>query len=415
MSGQTPITITPQLARRLSIAAQRLAGPRPESIMDVLRSIRCLQLDPIRAVEHTQRLVLWSRLGHYDIADFLALRWQERQLFEYWAHAASIVLCEDYPIFATMMRRYQNGGFREQTRRWLAKHADLREHILECLRADGPLASAEIEDHKEDDRVDTDWGSGRKVPIMLDYLWMEGRIMVAGRRGQTRLWDLAERFFPPWTPQEELSQEEARERATEHALRAQGVATPRHLRIHFTRTLYVKSQIVKHLRHLQKAGRVLPIRIQEPAGKPWPGDWYIHRDQLPLLQSLQQGNWQPRTTLLSPFDNLICDRDRTEQLFNFYFRIEIYVPKAKREYGYYVLPILHGDRLIGRVDPKMDRKHHTLEINGLFAEPDVDLAATGPAVAQAISELAHFLGARTITFPQPERLEPGWVSAVKGL
>ncbi len=128
-------------------------------------------------------------------------------------------------------------------------------------------------------------------------------------------------------------------------------------------------------------------------------DYFLHAKDLPLLRQIQAGDWQPHTTLLSPFDNLICDRDRTEALWDFYFRIEIYVPKAKREYGYYVLPILYGDRLIGRIDPKMDRKTNTLQIDNVYAEPNAPkYKKTVQEIGRAVQSLAKFLGATQIAW-----------------
>ena len=131
----------------------------------------------------------------------------------------------------------------------------------------------------------------------------------------------------------------------------------------------------------------------------WPGEWLIHQAQLPLLDAIESGHWQGRTTLLSPFDNLIRDRDRTELMWDFYYRIEIYVPAAKRQYGYYVLPILHDDQLIGRISPRMDWQSKQLTIEAIYLEPPVKpLVKSGKAVIKAIEELAHFLGAQQIDY-----------------
>lgn len=141
------------------------------------------------------------------------------------------------------------------------------------------------------------------------------------------------------------------------------------------------------------------------------GEWFIHTDDLPLLDSLANGNWQPRTTLLSPFDNLICDRARTKMLFNFDYAIEIYTPKEKRKYGYYVLPILHGDRLIGRIDPVMDRERGRLTIHAVFAERAVPMdQETGNALADAIQNLAGFLGATEIVYSR--HVPKGWAKTL---
>ena len=141
--------------------------------------------------------------------------------------------------------------------------------------------------------------------------------------------------------------------------------------------------------------------------EPWAGEWYVHRETLPLLESIRAGRWEPRTVFLSPFDNLICDRERTEQFFDFHYRIEIYVPKAKRQYGYYVLPLLHGDRFIGRMDSRFDRKEGIYRIHALHSEQDAPIdARSGSAVAESLLELAQFIGASRVELG--ERIPAPW-------
>ena len=184
--------------------------------------------------------------------------------------------------------------------------------------------------------------------------------------------------------------------AVQKAVRALGVATSKQIKQHYTRDRY--PGLAQTIAQLVQEGILLPVAISNGAD-PVPGDWMLHRDDLPLLAQIEQGDWQPRTTLLSPFDNLICDRDRTELLFNFYYRIEIYVPPAKRQYGYYVLPILHGDRLIGRIDMNMDRKQGVLAAQTVYAEegaPDGDGVVT--AVRQSVHDLAQFLAANQVVW-----------------
>jgi uncharacterized protein YcaQ len=244
---------------------------------------------------------------------------------------------------------------------------------------------------------------------MLNFLWTRGDIMVADRKALRKRWGLTEQCLPGWTNHEPWPAHQVVWEATQKSLRALGVGTTRHISNHFTRGAY--PSLTKIMAELVEAGRVIPVEVAGEEGN-WPGQWYLHADNLPLLERLQAGAWQPRTVLLSPFDNLICDRDRTELMWNFFFRIEIYVPKAKRQYGYYVLPILHGDRLIGRIDPQMDRKTGQLRVNAVYTEPDAPLdEATGQAVAATINELATFLGAKEVVY-QPERVPDGWRSAL---
>jgi uncharacterized protein len=309
-----PLVLSPAAARRLIISRQRLAGPRPPvdavGLMQVLTDLRCLQMDPIRAVERTQLLVLWSRLGSFDPALLDSLLWEERQLFEYWAHAASIVLLADYPFFRPQMRAWDNGTSHGGHRlgRWVADNDNLRRSILAELAERGPLASDQLTDTTDRAWESTGWTYGRNVNRMLDYLWSSGQIMVAGRQGQKRLWDLSQRCLPDWTPRHELSWPETVYETVQLALRALGVARPDQIKRHFTRNAY--PDLTETLGRLQRDDLVVQASIAGD-GRILPGTWYVHTDDLPLVRAIEQDHWQPRTTLLSPFDNLICDRKRT--------------------------------------------------------------------------------------------------------
>jgi len=410
----TLLTLTPSQARRLAVLRQRLAGPRPapgpEGMLDVVRDLGCLQLDPINAVARSHRLVLFSRLGAYPPGDLDRLLWHDRSLFEYWAHVASIVLTEDYPIHHHLMRTYARGTPRtpraERHRQWLRENRPLRRHILDELRACGPLPTRHFDDEAAVEWYSGAWTSGRSVTEMMDYLWTKGAVMVAGRAGLQKLWDVTHRCLPPSTPRERLPEREVVRRAAQRSLRALGVGRADHIRRHFTRGRY--PGLAGALADLEAEGRIQRVVVRDGAiAQHWPGTWYVHADDLALVDRLDAA-WAPRTVLLSPFDNLICDRARTERLFDFNFRIEIYVPPARRQYGYYVLPILHGDRLIGRIDPKFDRKDGRLKVNAVYAEPGAPMdAATGRAVAGAVAELAAFLGAREIAYDRT-RVPAGW-------
>ncbi len=406
-------TISARNARRLAISSQRLAGQQPaanqDDIHELINHLGCVQIDPIRAVERTQLLVLWSRLGNFDTADLDALLWQERRLFEYWAHAASIVLTEDYPIYRLHMENWLNGdkAWMKRTRDWMEENQELRQSILNGLAENGPLSSRDFKDRSERAWQSSGWTSGQNVGLMINALWRLGSIMVSHRKGLTKFWELSEQCLPEWTPRDQLDWPEAVKMAAQRSLRALGLARAAHIEQHFTRGRYPGLESV--LNELEDEGQIVQIQIKDQ-GQLWPSTWYVHAKDLPLVDRLEAGEWQPRTVLLSPFDNLICDRDRTEFLFDFHFRIEIYVPKAKRKYGYYVLPMLHGDSLIGRLDAKMDRKKHQLHINAVYAEPEAPQdVGTGQAVAGTVEELAEFLGAKEIVYGQVQ--PTGWAPA----
>jgi uncharacterized protein YcaQ len=394
-------TLDPGVTRQLIVSRQRLAGPTPaapgpEAIMGVVTDLGSLQLDPISVVARSHQLVLWSRLGRYDLADLDALLWRDRCLFEYWTHAAAIVCTDDYPIHSLLMRRHPRARH-TKLRAWLADNQALRRSILRQLRVGGPLPTRALEDRAATDWQSSGWTQGRNVDRMLDLLWTQGRIMVAGRQGQQRVWDLAERCLPSWAPTRRPPEREVVRLATQRSLRALGVATARDIDRSFTAGRYPGLSSV--LAGLQRSGQVEQVRLAAD-GTERTGPWYVHADDLALLERLQSGDWQPRTTLLSPFDNLIINRERTERLFGFQFRLEIYVPKAARRHGYYVLPILHRDQLVGRVDPVFDRAAGRLVVNAVHAEPDAP-ASAGPAVATALLELAAFLGATGVDLRQP--------------
>lgn len=405
-------SITPTTARRLAISAQRLAGPTPvadaQEMLTVVRQLGCLQLDPISVVARSHLLVLWSRLGAFDRDDLDRLLWQERRLFEYWAHCASIVLTEDYPLHRPMMRDHGSGGSAHgrRIRQWVDENRGLHDHIIEQLEQRGPLPSRVFEDRSAWGWYSKGWTSGRNVSKLLDYLWLSGRIMVAGRTGQQKLWDLTERCLRDDAPQTTLSDEEVVRQAVQRALRALGVATAAQIRQHFIRGRY--PGLAQALAGLEADQAIVRVQIAGDGGH-WPGVWYANAADLALLDRIEAGDWRPRTTLLSPFDNLICDRARTERLFDFRFRIEIYTPAAKRQHGYYVLPVLAGDRLIGRIDPVYDRSARTLRLRAVHAEPDLALdPASVAAVATAVEDLARFLGATDVQYPAA--VPAGWQS-----
>lgn len=377
--------------RRLAVNAQLLAGPRPpataEGLLEVARALRCIQIDAVGAVGAvTQLLVPLSRLGPYPKEDLDRLLYEDRVLFHYFAHAASLVLTEDFEIHAGRMRPY---GLRltkwsAQIAEWMDENRELREQILAEIARRGPLRSRDFENTSRTDWRSSGWTEGRSVNRMLDFLWSEGVLTVAGRSGQERLWDLSERWFPGWTPRRELTPEEMSDRAVAHALRALGAATPRQVNLHFLRQRY--PDLKGSFQRLAASGEVVALETPELKD-----DWFLHRDSLPLLEAA----WLPRTVLLSPFDNLIADRRRTLELWDFDYVIEIYVPAAKRKRGYYAMPILEGERLIGTVDPSFDRKAKVLKVNRVVLEAGASMT---PATAEAIAELATFVGAEGVAY-----------------
>ena len=413
------ITLTPTEARRLAIAAQRLTAPRPqaskEGILELLRQINCLQIDPIRAVERTQLLVLWSRVGAFDPGLLDQLQ-EERHIIEGEAHRASFVLTEDYPLLRRWIGRSfdSKAAWVQLAREWMEANAALQQQISARLQADGPLPATAFDDLEAARWTASSWFSGKPASRMLDFLNGLGVVISVGRRGNQRLWHLRDAWLPAWAdeelPDEELPDEEEVVRlACQRSLKALGVANQKQINSHFMRNMY--PNLGERLTELMAEKVVLPAQIVGEQG-PWAGQWYLHRDALPLLESIRAAGWEPRTVFLSPFDNLICDRERTQQFFDFHYRIEIYVPKAKRQYGYYVLPLLHGDRFIGRMDSQIDRKAGIYHIHALHPEQDAPSdAQSRAAAAESLLELAQFNGAARIELG--ERIPAIWRSAMQ--
>lgn len=370
-------------------------------MFDVVRDLGCLQLDPISAVARSHTLVMFSRVGPYDVKQLDKLIYQERLLFEYWAHAASLVLTEDFPIHSLRMREYAktDDPWHERIREWIAANQTLKNYILREIRRSGPISSRVLSEGGEAPKtwVSSGWTNDRNTSRMLDFLWMQGKILVAQRQGLTKYWDLAERVLPDWTPRERWSEREIVNRAAQKSLRALGVGTERHIAEHYTSGRY--PNLRARLDELEAEGVIERVMIQDLPPVRQNAPYYLHSADVPLLESIERGDWQGRTVLLSPFDNLMRDRVRNIQLWDYDYKIEIYVPQHKRKYGYYVLSILHQDRLIGRIDPTMDRASGVLKINAVHAEPTApkDLK-TGRAVRDAIEELGEFLGATEIRY-----------------
>jgi uncharacterized protein len=387
------LRVSPVAARRLAITAQRLDGPAPrkrpgrDEILDIVRAIRCLQLDPTPVVARNHLLVVYSRLGPYDTALLEQLAYEERELFEYWAHEASLVLTEDLPVHRWLMRTWRH----RRLQQWWDVNEKFRAFIVDRLRSEGPLPAREIEDRAEQPWLSTGWSNQRNVSRMLEVMWVRGHVGIATRDGGQRLWDVMERCLPPDAPAGQLDDTQVTRRSVLLALKALGVARMPHIRAHFTRGRY--PQLPEVLAELHAGGEIVPVEIDDVKGS-----WWVRADD---VDALTGDGFKPRTALLSPFDNLLCDRGRTEELFGFTHRLEIYTPKVKRQWGYFVLPILHGDRLIGRADLAVDRKAERLIAHAVYAEPD---ASRGKGVTDAIrrelERLAKWQGVRDLDVRQ---------------
>jgi uncharacterized protein len=342
--------VSPAQARRIAVRAQLLDGSA-QDVRSTVRHLGRLQIDPIATVAPPQYLVPWSRLGSYDRAELDRLLWEKKKLFEW---NAFIYPVEDLPLIRALMREpWGQFKWHGWAKEFMKEQSGLRRYILRELERDGPLPSRELDHHAARFSERTVWwGTRAQMTWMLELLHRRGKIAVAGRLSGQRLWDLAERV---WPETETVPLSEARRILEEKRFRAQGVRLTR-------------NGLVAH-----------PDADARPVGS--------------------------RTTFLSPFDGLVKNRDRAEALWDFFYRLEMYVPKAKREYGYYVLPILRGDRLVGRIEPVFDRKDGVLQVQGIFAEPGAP-AGAGAGIAAAVRRLAKWLGASEVKYSR--RVPSSW-------
>jgi uncharacterized protein YcaQ len=329
-----PTEVSVEEARRIAVRAQLLDGSATD-VLSTVRRLGFLQLDPISTVAPPQHLVLWSRLGAHDRGELDRLLWDERKLVEW---NAFVWPMEDLPLLRARMRRTDRPRDRWLVE-YLREHAPFRRYVLRELERRGPLLSREIEDHAPSKREAHRWWGARKMGLMLGILNARGEVAVVGRRGKQRVWDLAERWYPetetvPW-------REAAR--------------------------VFADNEF-----------RALGVRLDH-------GRLFAHPDA-------DDGPVPPkRLTLLSPFDRLVHDRNRAEALWGFYYRLEMYVPKAKREYGYYVLPILNGDRVIGRIEPVHDRATGEVKVLGTWWEDGV----RPPSLTRTLAGLRRWLNTKS--------------------
>jgi uncharacterized protein YcaQ len=368
-------------ARRIALAAQGFTDPEPTGqasarhLRRVLGRVGLIQMDSVNVLARAHYLPLYSRLGPYptDLLDRAAYR-RPRLLFEYWGHEASLLPVSAYPLLRWRMQREHNWG---GVRRIAQERPALIDWVREEVRAKGPVTAAQIEDDVP--RRSDNWGwNWSDVKTVLEYLFWRGEVVAARRTSSfAREYDLPERVLPadvlagPAPAPADAIRELVRRSA-----RSLGVASPRELRDYYRLPAAGTAAAVADL---VEAGELLPVRV---AG--WQGPAYLHREaRLPRRVNA--------ATLVSPFDPLVWERQRVERLFGFSYRIEIYVPAAKRVHGYYVLPFLLGDALVARVDLKADRAAGVLRVQAAWAEPGAP-PHTVEALAAELRRLAGWLG-----------------------
>jgi uncharacterized protein len=351
-------TLTKEQARRIAVRAQLLDAPRPTDLLEVVRRLTLLQIDPTAAIAPNADLVAWSRLGSaYRPDDLRTALEVDRTLFE---HNALVRPMEDVGL---VLAGAADWPLYERTRDWLRANDSFRRDVLDLLAGSGPLTSRDVPDTSVVPWASSGWTNDRNVTQMLELLMMRGEIAIAGRAGRERLWDVAERVYPAGV--DVPSPDEAVRIRNERRLTSLGIA-----------------------RRKRPKMPIEPVEVGD-AGEPAmvegvKGEWRVDPAAL-------QDGFEGRTALLSPFDRLVYDRGRTEELFDFEYTLEMYKPAAKRRWGYFALPILHHDRLVGKVDAKADRDASVLRVNAIHEDVKFTRAMRGGVNAE-LEDLASWLG-----------------------
>ncbi len=377
-------------ARRMAVHAALLDArlpPSADGIMRVVEGLGRLQLDPTRAVERSHLLVLWSRLGAFDRDILDRLLWKDRRLFEYDAY---IYPTSDYPSALASMRLFatRDAALERRARAWLKENGRFASAIMRRLRRDGPLPSRAFSAPEGTTHwKSSGWTAGRDVTQMFHFLERAGRVMVAGRQGNVRLWDLPERVIPASAPRTLPSRSGQLMRAIERLVRRRGVCEPSAIPQWIA--VAPRAETRAAIGAMVDSGRLVAVTV---SGAGFADGALVHADDIEVLRRLSDDSpAEPRTTLLSPFDPLINDRERTQRLFGFRYRLEMYRPASQRRDGYFVMPILRGEQLVGRAEPAVDRSTGALEVRSVSLERASD--APPPGLDAALSSLREFVAA----------------------
>jgi uncharacterized protein YcaQ len=374
-------------ARRIALAAQGFADARPKTSPDprhfrrVVGRLGLLQLDSVQAVCRSHFLPLYSRLGTYDRDRLDAWISHSGEVFETWSHEASVVPVDLEPLLRHRRERAARGETGSGLRRFAQERAKYVESVYAEVRDRGPLAAGELSDPRR--RVGTWWNGRSDGKRALEWLFRIGRVGSRRSSNFTKLYDLFERVVPERVRALDAPDErDAVRQLLEVAARCHGIGTAADLGDYFRNRMPLVRPALAEL--------VEDGRLEEVAVEGWRESAFLH-------PGAKRARKLEARALLSPFDPVVWFRPRGERLFDFRYRIEIYVPESKREFGYYVLPFLLGDRLVGRVDLKADRAGDTLRAKGCFAEAWLAddpraLAAAGEALAAELRRLADFLG-----------------------
>ena len=365
--------ITRETARRLMIEKQRF-GPRrkpvrKEDILETVSALGCIQIDTINVIERAHYVTLWSRLGPYDKSQLDELAYRDKKLFEYWAHAASYVPMKDYRYFIRPMKMREE-EMPERLKRWGGRAGivdpKILDEVLEKIREEGPLATKDFE-HKRT-APSRGWWDWKPAKVALEVLYGAGLLMVSHRENFQRHYDLTDNVLQSGVDTEEPPEEERIKFYITRTMNALGLVKSKDVRGYFTpsyaRYRKYSRELPSLLEEMNRDGEAIRYEVEDEKLP-----YFCLPEDADMLENDDSSPGYEGVNLLNPFDNSLWDKKRVKTLFDFEAKLEAYTPAAQRKYGYYYLAILDGDRLVGRIIPKMDRKKHTLIINSIWHEP----------------------------------------------
>jgi uncharacterized protein YcaQ len=392
--------VTREEARYLSLVAQRIEPlpgtskpkrPGKSELIEVVQQAGVVQLDSISVVSRAHETVVWSRVGAYDVEQLCALHYPDSLLFEYWAHAASLLPIEFLPFVRRKMLAYRephDSGWG----RWAAENRPLLDEVLRTVEALGPVSTRAFERPEEIERRPWDWFGGKPAKQALDCLWTMGKLVILRRIGFERIYELTDRAFPALSSTPLPAHEEEVAFFTRRALSAVGIGTLPWVADYYrcgSGRYAAVAEMLGELDAIEGAGGAHRVTIEDQRGPAW-----LDAALVPALADFRAKAVKPTVrTLLCPFDNLLWRRDRALALFDFDYRLESYTPEPKRIYGYYTLPILIDGRFVGRLDARYRRKDRILAVQSIHLEPGVkSTAALAGAIIGILRAFVRFLG-----------------------
>jgi len=364
-------------------------NPTKQDVYNTIDTLGCLQIDTISVIERAHYLTLWSRLGNYEKTHLATLAYKDRKLFEYWAHAACYIPMEHYRYYVPVMKKREKEVIPRLQKR-TGKGKELVDHVIQRIKDEGPLSSKDFDSKKKEKGG---WWNRKKEKVAMDYLYTAGILAISERINFQRYYDLTENVIPEGVNKEPPTDEDRIRFYFEKTMKCLGAILPKDAREYYqhqrTRIRMTPSKIEEWL---QKQEDVESIELEGESRR-----YYCLKEDMYRLEEVDDDFDFDDVQLVIYFDNFMWNRDRIKRLFGFESKLEIYIPVDQRVYGYYHLPVIYGDEIVARIEPKMNRKEEQLIIRGYWTEPGFkETEHYRDRLEKNLEDFAAFHGAKTI-------------------